>query len=124
MAIGSFKLEKLFAVHFPRLIMFCHGSQKALFKQKRQKWVDVGLQKRLSMLSTTSTQGFGGKQPKESERAAKLSFLVLGSAQAAVRLLKVVRCRKLQIREARTAPLPVKHVLWKLLWKVQMDNES
>jgi hypothetical protein len=43
MAIGSLKLDKLFAVHVPFLVMFLHGPQHALLS-KRQKWVDVGSQ--------------------------------------------------------------------------------
>jgi hypothetical protein len=48
MAIGSFKLENLFMLHVPLLIMFCHA-QHALLR-KTTKWVDVGSQKRRSVL--------------------------------------------------------------------------
>jgi hypothetical protein len=34
MAIDSFELDKLFIIHVPVLIMFCHGSQKALLSKK------------------------------------------------------------------------------------------
>jgi hypothetical protein len=50
MAIGSFKLDKLLMLHVPFLILFRHGSQKALLMQ--QKWVD---------------DVFGGNSEKESD---------------------------------------------------------
>jgi hypothetical protein len=36
MAIGSFELDELFMIHVPLLVMFCHGSQKALLGRKDQ----------------------------------------------------------------------------------------
>jgi hypothetical protein len=42
MAIVLFKLDKLFILHVPFLIIFRHGFRKALL----QKWVDVATSKK------------------------------------------------------------------------------
>jgi hypothetical protein len=41
MAIHLFKLAKLFMLHVPLIVTFCHGSQQKALLSKRQKCVDV-----------------------------------------------------------------------------------
>jgi hypothetical protein len=48
MAIGSFKLDKLFQLHIPLLIKFRHGSQKALLS-KKTKVGGCGIAKKTSV---------------------------------------------------------------------------
>jgi hypothetical protein len=53
MAISSLKLNKLFTLLVPELIIIFRHAPKRHFKAKRQKWADVESQKRQSVLLIT-----------------------------------------------------------------------
>jgi hypothetical protein len=80
MAIGSFKLDKIFIIHIPLLvIIFRHSSQKALLS-KNTKVGGCGIAKKTKcVVVSTQAQRFGGKQQKmtglESCSALLLGFL-------------------------------------------------